>query len=614
MQLIPGSRIRDYEIIKLIAVHGMGEVYLARHLLLEREVVIKKIKSQVAGDAEFTERFLSEARIQSKLKHQNIVSLLDFLQEQSEFLMVMDYAPGITLRDLIDRTGPIVESRALNIFHQIAAALAHAHSIGIIHRDIKPSNIMVDVDNNDAVKVMDFGIARIMSAGHITRTGVALGTPLYMSPEQVLEDKDLDQRSDIYSVGVVLYEMLSGRLPYNVDTDSNFVIQNKIVHEPIPDPRLVYPNISEATVQLLYGLTQKDKSRRLSSLANLLSKASLSVPIQNIPSALPRTKLNQFHPQQQPAKMPDQPQKSIPLAEAKSKTGLYALLGAIFLVVAGIAIFLVGRDRVTNDIPVETAAVEETANPAPASKTGPNNSGMVIVKGGTFLMGNNYTEFADQSPAHQVTVSSFMLSNHEVTQAEWSSVMGYLPSVKTKGDTLPIAHVRWEESISYCNARSKQEGLTSCYSGSGADVLFDRSANGYRLPTEAEWEFAACGGLKSGEFIYAGSNDIQAVAWYGEPSGTGAFHAVRSKQPNELGLYDMSGNVFEWCFDFYNPEFYSVSDSRNPVDTHYSKDRVLRGGCWVDNPGTCTATKRSKLPQNGVSGNYIGFRIARSAF
>ncbi len=262
MALLSGTRLRDYEIKSLIGKGGMGEVYMAEDVNLGRKVAIKLLHTQNAADPNHLKRFLNEAKVQARLVHPNIVALHSFFEEGGAYYLVMQYAPGITLSQLIRRTGPIPEHRAMRIFTQIAEALGYAHSEGVVHRDIKPSNIMIDPDRNDRVMVMDFGIARMISAEHITRTGTQMGTPCYMSPEQVLGEKDIDSRSDIYSAGVVLYEMLSGSIPYDLNTESLYKVQDRILKEALPDPRLAYEYISASNVELIRMLTQKDPKDR----------------------------------------------------------------------------------------------------------------------------------------------------------------------------------------------------------------------------------------------------------------------------------------------------------------------------------------------------------------
>ena len=263
MKLEPGQMIRDYQIIRSLGEGGMGEVYLANEVLLERQVAIKRLNPIYTRDPQFIQRFRNEARIQAQLTHENIVQLITFFSEADTHYMVLEYAPGHTLRDLIQQTGPIPEQRALGILRQITAALSHANSKGIIHRDIKPSNIMIDTEHGDRVKIMDFGIARLMTDGHLTRTGTKMGTIMYMSPEQVLALKDIDHRSDVYSLGVVFYEMLCGKTAYQVDTDSDFLVQRAIVDTPIPDPREIYAHISDESVKVLTGMTSKDREERI---------------------------------------------------------------------------------------------------------------------------------------------------------------------------------------------------------------------------------------------------------------------------------------------------------------------------------------------------------------
>ncbi len=286
MKLVPGQRIRDYEIVGPLGGGGMGEVYLANEEMLDRQVAIKVLNPDLTQDSQFVHRFRNEARIQAKLTHPNIVHLITFFCEEGTHYMVLEYAPGITLKEIIAVTGPIQEKRAIKIIRQLIAALSQAHSIGIVHRDLKPSNIMVDLDNDDRVKIMDFGIARLVSDVHITRTGTKMGTILYMSPEQVLAIKDIDYRSDIYSLGVVMYEMLCGKAAYQVNTDSDFLLQRAIVDTPLPDPRQNYQYISDKMVDLLKQMTAKNRESRpsLAYVMGILGGGGLGSP--SIPSPL----------------------------------------------------------------------------------------------------------------------------------------------------------------------------------------------------------------------------------------------------------------------------------------------------------------------------------------
>ncbi len=604
MDLNPGSKIRDYDIIRLMGSGGMGEVWLAHEAMLNRDVAIKRLNSQFTPDAEFATRFQNEARIQARLKHPNIVGLLTFFTEGDEYFMVLEYAPGITLRELIDRTGPIPEKRSLMIFNQIAAALGHAHAKGIIHRDVKPSNIMVDPQNGDHVLMMDFGIARLMAEGHLTRTGTRLGTMHYMSPEQVLASGDVDHRSDVYSAGVVLYEMLSGRLPYDADTGSDYLIQDKIVREDVPDPREVYPHIGAGTVELLRALTRKEKSERV-SLDEVFRADGAEIPPSPKPWGKPVVK-----------EVPEADLGTAPTSVSHRHNPLKkAWLAAVLVLLVGVVAWQL----------IPRIFVRKSDKPEP-QVVGLLRGNMVQVPGGTFMMGS-HSGHDDEQPARQVTVSSFWIGKYEVTQAEWKAVMGSNRSVHG-GDNLPMDKVSWYDAVKYCNLRSLAEGLTPVYGISGATdpnywgpapkvrngewdaVICDWGANGYRLPSEAEWEYAAGGGVKSGIHTYSGSNDIHQVGWHASNANK-ASHPVGSLSPNGLGLHDMSGNLWEWCFDWYAPSYYQYAGSLDPVNSSGSGKRVVRGGCWVDEAFKCTVTKRSSIAPS-VGGGYIGFRVCRT--
>jgi formylglycine-generating enzyme required for sulfatase activity len=231
----------------------------------------------------------------------------------------------------------------------------------------------------------------------------------------------------------------------------------------------------------------------------------------------------------------------------------------------------------------------------------PPPEGFVLVETGTFQMGSTDGE-VDEKPVHRVTISRyFYMSQYEVTQKQWREVMGTSPSYFT-GDDLPVEQVSWYEAVEYCNRLSLKEGLTPCYSGSGDRIRCDFSANGYRLPTEAEWEYAARGGNRSQGYAYSGSNEAGGVGWYYENSGN-RTHPVGRARPNELGLYDMSGNVWEWCWDWY------ADYNSSPI---LGSNRVLRGGSWRNSAGYLRAAYR-KYDTPSSRGNYLGFRLVRTA-
>ena len=245
------------------------------------------------------------------------------------------------------------------------------------------------------------------------------------------------------------------------------------------------------------------------------------------------------------------------------------------------------------------------------SDTAPN---MIYIPGDTYMMGTG--EFA-----HNVTLDSFKISETPITQKQFKYVMGKNPS-KLLGDNRPVECVNWCDALIFCNRLSVMQGLVPCYSigmdkelaAFGSDspvwkrVICNYEANGYRLPTEAEWEFAAREGGKREPPLYSGSDDIEEVAWYGENSDVSS-HDVGCKKPNAIGLYDMCGNVAEWCWDFLDT--LPVTSQTNPHGPQFGTMRVKRGGSWLDDAPQCTVFFRSGSAQAGKSSN-LGFRICQA--
>ena len=225
--------------------------------------------------------------------------------------------------------------------------------------------------------------------------------------------------------------------------------------------------------------------------------------------------------------------------------------------------------------------------------------GMVYVEGGTFNMGATEEQgssyYSNERPVHEVTLSDYYIGKFEVTQGVWKAVMGYNPSYFQKGDNYPVEQVSWNDI---------QDFLTK---------LNQLTGKKYALPTEAQWEYAARGGNKSKGYKYSGSNDIENVAWYWYNSSTSSSsrspQPVGSKQPNELGLYDMSGNVWEWCSDWYGSDYYSNSPSTDPAGPETGSDRVLRGGSWGDYASYCRVSFRNYNNPSDRGRNFCGFRV-----
>ena len=233
------ARFGAYEIVGCIGEGGMGIVLRGRDVALNRTVAIKLIRPELADEDEITARFAHEARCAAALRHPNIVTIHATGQEHGTPFLVMEHVDGETLADRIQRVGTLQPASTGEIFRQILAGLQEAHETGLLHRDIKSSNILLD-GADDQVKIADFGLARVLThQTRITLGASALGSPEYMSPEQARGDQDLDPRSDLYSAGIVLYEMLTGRTPFRAETPTGVIF--RILHEEPVDPRSIQP-------------------------------------------------------------------------------------------------------------------------------------------------------------------------------------------------------------------------------------------------------------------------------------------------------------------------------------------------------------------------------------
>ena len=211
-----GHLVGNYKVTDKIGEGGMGSVFRGIDIMLEREVAIKMLRPELSRQPHVVERFRSEAVTLAKLNHPNIATLYSFLRQGEDFFMVMEFVRGETLDSLIGRSGAMPWERAVGLFSQALEGIDHAHKMGIVHRDIKPANMTLT--ETGSIKVMDFGIARVLGTDRLTKTGHLIGTVEYMSPEQV-RGEETDARSDIYSLGILLYEMLTGRVPFNSSSE-----------------------------------------------------------------------------------------------------------------------------------------------------------------------------------------------------------------------------------------------------------------------------------------------------------------------------------------------------------------------------------------------------------
>jgi len=275
-----------YEIIEELGAGGMGRVYRAHDTKLNEEVALKLIRPEMGIDKRMVERFQNEIKIARRISHKNVCRMYDFHEEGRTLYLTMEYVRGEDLKSFIKRSKVLSTGTALSITQQVAEGLGEAHKLGVIHRDLKPGNIMIDKEGQ--AKIMDFGIARAMRDKGITVAGAIVGTPEYMSPEQV-EGKEADQRSDIYALGVILFEMVTGQVPFEGETP--FSIATKHKTEPPPIPKKLAPQITEGLSKLILRCLEKDREKRYQTAEELIS--DLSAVEESLPTAervVPRRK------------------------------------------------------------------------------------------------------------------------------------------------------------------------------------------------------------------------------------------------------------------------------------------------------------------------------------
>ena len=280
--MTPSQKIRDYVFEEKIGEGGMGAVYRARHALLDKPVAIKILSDHLLTSPEFEERFLREARAQARLHHPNIVQVTDFFQENGKYYLVMVLVEGESLEQRLMRDKPLPIDEALRISADVLAALDYAHQRGLIHRDVKTSNILLDKEGR--AYLADFGIVLMVGAERKTRTGSTIGTAFYMSPEQIRRPRTIDHRTDVYSFGCVLYEMLTGHTPFekgDEEGDTDFVIKDGHVNRRPDPPRLknrVLPAAVDGIVLKALNKNPDDRYSGCGEFARALAGLGVQVP------------------------------------------------------------------------------------------------------------------------------------------------------------------------------------------------------------------------------------------------------------------------------------------------------------------------------------------------
>ena len=493
--------------------------------------------------------FISEARRLNSLCGQcrNIVPVDEVFEANGTACYVMEFLDGGSLADYVKKHGALSVGVAKKILKPVADAVAFLHSNSITHLDIKPGNIMFR--SNGEPVLIDFGLAKHYDRrGNATTTVRTLAYSAGFSPaEQYVGLKQFSPQSDVYALAATFANMLTGKTPPEA-IDLEFSLNDWSVC--LPD------ELRPAVVHAM-AYSRKDRTLSVHDFVKELYG--------NDPSVVEK-------PVSQPAAEPMVESKTEVIGEGKKSTKKWWIIAACVAVAAVVGIVCAKFLSVGEDMEQKTESA-----PQLGSQTFTVNGvkfTMVPVEGGTFTMGATSEQGSDalegEYPAHQVTLSDYYIGQTEVTQALWKAVMGSNPS-DSKGDNLPVEQVSWDDCQVFIQKLNQLTGKQ------------------FRLPTESEWEYAARGGRKSRGYKYAGDNDIGLVAWYEDNSGN-ETHPVATKQANELGVYDMSGNVEEWCSDGYDG--YQSSSQSDPQGPSSGSDRVGRGGSFFFDARYCRVSNR----------------------
>ena len=625
---LPDGHNRRYLIGKLLGKGGWGVVFRAqdRKFTPPRDVAVKAIFNTATDDAKALKRIERETRLGMELAHPGVVRIWDFDVYHDIYFLVMELVDGGNLNTfLAEKEGEKLQlSEALPILKDLAEGLDYLHKKGIVHRDLKPSNLLWH-SAEKRFKITDFGMSQTARQSILKMTRVTTlisGTDPYMAPE-IWDAADPSNAGDFYALGIIAYEILSGDTPFQ---GPNFLHQHqKIAAKPItglPD----YAN------NAIFKMLAKSPGDRFSSASDFYLALSTE-PFPVCPECgeskdvkrftctrCGRKELCQDHKvngkycpdcgdkivdekrlaeeqhkreveserlsKDKPTPTPVTPviKRESAIVQTMPKKSRAWVFSSVLFSILVLLYFAVIQ-------PYQQKEAEDRRRRTPVALTDGPLTGMkfAFIPGGSFQMGSNDgTE--DEKPVHTVNIGSFQMMTTEVTQAMWEQVMGDNPS-NFKGSVRPVESVSWEDIQEFLKKLNTQ------YPG-----------RSYRLPTESEWEYACRAGTTTRFSSGSSDSDLDRVGWYSGNSGD-KTHPVGQKQPNAWGLYDMHGNVWEWCEDVWHEDYNGApTDGSAWTKGGNQGRRVLRGGSWYGSPKYCRSAFRGRYGAVG-SNDVVGFRL-----
>lgn len=662
--------IGEYLILEPIGSGGMGTVYKAIHRRMKRIVALKVIRADLDQNPERLKRFEREVQTAARLSHPHIVTAYDAGESQGIHYLICEYIDGESLTQLVRESGPLDFADALHCLQQIAEGLNYAHSQGVIHRDIKPANILVD-DQGD-LKILDMGLARLQESSEdiltngeqteLTSSQIFMGTIDYMAPEQARNTRLADHRSDIYSLGCTFYFLLTGKPVYSGETTVERILAHK--EQPIPRLSSVCNQVPTDFDAIFSKMLAKEPDERYSSVSDLLKDlqnfnlsydAEQTAMLPAAESADMQTEATTAAEAWASQTTREQPAVSDYTVMAGTtvqhqappagrRRGLIWGGAAVAAAVLLMFLFRNPQRQLTEDstagplgttpgqsgqLDAGTLQAEYAKQVQLPAKTSEKISGgpepvmlnLTLIPSGEFVMGTDESDaIAYDAPAHPVKLTRpFYLGTTEVsnqlfqsfvdetsyrTDAEraggygmtggswnrsgnyyWNN-LGELPVQKTA----PAVNISWNDAVAFCEWLSRKTGAI------------------YRLPTEAEWEYACRAGTQTPWFFGDSPEGMAQYAWF-QGNAEGKVYPAKQKQPNAFGLYDIYGNEWEWCQDFYAADYYRSSPSENPTGPTEGSERVRRGGGFQQPAGQMTSYIRGHGPPETPSRG--AFRVVR---
>ena len=655
MATLTGQTIAGYKIEAPLAKGGMGAIYRARQLSNGREVAFKVMLSDATEEGSLIQRFKREAEVLSSLKHANIIDVYDYGESDGVLYMVMPLLTHGTLGDKM-RRARLTNDEIRQTMIQVAGAMQYAHSQHIVHRDLKPENILLDAAGN--CKVCDFGIVSIQDAStRLSKVGTLMGSAHYMAPEQC-NGAAVDARTDIYALGVILFQMATGQLPFTGDS-WNAVALQQITKTP-ESPRTLNGSLSPAIERTILKALEKKPQDRFDTAAAFSTAVDRAFSSSTVAAAGTTAATEQSLKTlvYQPGDPPANPPRRV------DRRGL--LIGAGFVGLAGAGAFAFRALRTPetatpSQTSVASATLRSTSNtvappiniiatePASIPPTAPTASvavaivppsvrkvgsdrvilgfaggaalELIRIPAGEFTMGSDDKD--DEKPIKKLNLPEYLIGRTEVTVAQYAvfaAATGYKSQAERDGSSygydgstyLEIAGAYWAAPLGPgSDVRMKQNHPVSHLSWRDCMTFCEWAQRvtglAFMLPSEAQWEKAARG---AGGRLYPWGEPL--------PDDTRANFNLNVKDTNEVGKYgivgvspygldDMAGNVAEWTLSKYMPYPYDAKDGReDPVGD--ADDRVLRGGSWFDSDFDLRCSNRSDSEAANRAAN-LGFRV-----